>query len=263
MGDKTMDKVVTFQKEDGIGIIKINRPDALNSLNEQVLIELEEALAMVQGDDEILTFIITGEGKAFVAGADIEYMSKMQQEEGTKWGSFGADIFRKLESMDKPSIAAVNGFALGGGCELAMACDMRIASERAKFGQPEVGLGIAPGFSGTLRLPRIVGKAKAIELILTCDIINAQEAKEIGLVNKVVPAEELMNEAKALARKINKNAPLAVRNSNAAIKRGLEADMDAGIRIENELFGQCFATNDQKEGMAAFLEKRKPVYKGK
>jgi enoyl-CoA hydratase len=140
---------------------------------------------------------------------------------------------------------------------------MRIASERAKFGQPEVGLGIAPGFSGTLRLPRIVGKAKAIELILTGDIINAQEAMGIGLVNKVVPAEELMSEAKALARKINKNAPLAVRNSNAAIKRGLEADMDAGIRIENELFGECFATKDQKEGMAAFLEKRKPVYKGK
>jgi enoyl-CoA hydratase len=198
-----------------------------------------------------------------VAGADIEHMSKMNQEEGTKWGVFGAEIFRRLENMDKPSIAAVNGFALGGGCELAMACDMRIASERAKFGQPEVGLGIVPGFSGTQRLPRLVGKGKAIELILTGEIINAQEAKEIGLVNKVVAAEELLNEAKALAAKINKNAPLAVRYSNAAIKRGLETDMDAGIRIENELFGQCFATEDQKEGMAAFLGKRKPVYVGK
>ena len=258
-----MEKVVILEKEAGIGIIKLNRPEALNSLNEQVLTELEEIFNLIEKDDGILTFIITGEGKAFAAGADIEFMSQMNYEEGKKYGEFGARVFRKLESMEKPSIAAVNGFALGGGCELAMACDMRIASEKAKFGQPEVGLGIAPGFSGTQRLPRIVGKSKAIELILTGDIINAQEAKEIGLVNKVVPADELMNEAMKLAQKINKNAPLAVRSSNAAIKKGLEVDIHEGIKIENELFGMCFNTKDQKEGMAAFLGKRKPDYKGK
>ncbi len=256
-----MFQTVIFDKAGSVATIRINRPEALNSLNGQVLADIDAAVDMAADDPEVQVIIITGEGRAFVAGADIEYMSKMSFEEGRKWGAFGAGIFRKIENLEKPTIAAVNGFALGGGCELAMACDMRIASSKAKFGQPEVGLGITPGFSGTQRLPRLVGKAKAIELTLTADIIDAGTALSIGLINKVVEPEELLKEAEALAARIAKNAPLAVRYSNLAIKRGLETDIDTGIRIETELFGMCFASLDQKEGMSAFLEKRKPVFK--
>jgi len=256
-----MFQTVIYDIMEGVAVIRINRPEALNSLNGQVLSDIEAAVDKAAADNDVQVIVITGEGRAFVAGADIEHMSKMTFEEGRKWGAFGAAVFRKIENLEKPTIAAVNGFALGGGCELAMACDMRIASSRAKFGQPEVGLGITPGFSGTQRLPRLIGKAKAIELTLTGDIIDAQTAWSIGLVNKVAEPDELMNEAMALAAKISKNAPLAVRYSNLAIKRGLETDIDTGIRIETELFGMCFASQDQKEGMAAFLEKRKPVFK--
>ena len=263
-----MDEMITYEtikmsKKNGIATIWINRPEALNSLNFQVLADLDKALELIEKDDEIQVLVITGEGRAFVAGADIEEMSRKTQEEANAFGAYGARVFRRIEKMDKPSIAAVNGFALGGGCELAMACDMRIASERAKFGQPEVGLGITPGFSGTQRLPRLIGKAKAIELILTADIIDARTALGLGLVNKVAAPEELMDEVMALAAKIMKNAPMAVRYSNLAIKRGLDGDMDSAIDIETEFFGMCFATIDQKEGMSAFLEKRKPDYKGK
>jgi enoyl-CoA hydratase len=258
-----MYKTVILNKSEGIAIIRINRPEALNSLNDQVLADIESAVDEASADNDIQVIIFTGEGRAFVAGADIEHMSTMNFEEGRKWGAYGAAIFRKIENLEKPTIAAVNGFALGGGCELAMSCDMRIASNKAKFGQPEVGLGITPGFSGTQRLPRLVGKAKAIELTLTADIINADTALSIGLVNAVTEPENLMNDALALAGRIAKNAPLAVRYSNLAIKRGLDVDLDTGIKIETELFGMCFASQDQKEGMAAFLGKRKPEFKTK
>ncbi|WP_130861723.1 enoyl-CoA hydratase-related protein [Bacilliculturomica massiliensis] len=255
--------VVVLEKQDKVAIIKINRPEAMNSLNDEVLKGIDAAVDQAAADPEVHVLIFTGEGKAFVAGADIAQMSTMNEKEGYEFGVLGSSVFRKIEKLDKPSIAAVNGFALGGGCELAMSCDMRIASEKAKFGQPEVGLGITPGYCGTQRLARIAGKAKACELILTGKHIKADEALAIGLVNKVVAPEALMDEALALAADIAKNAPLAVRYSNKAIKEGLEATMEEGIKIENDLFAKCFATEDQKEGMAAFLEKRKAEFKGK
>ena len=258
-----MNNLVIIEKTDKIALLRINRPEAMNSLDAVMLHEIDTAVDQVAFDPEVEVILFTGEGKAFVAGADIAAMSTMDEEDGMALGILGQQVFRKIETLDKPTIAVVNGFALGGGCDLAMACDMRIASTRAKFGQPEVGLGITPGFSGTQRLPRLVGKAKACELILTGDIIQAEEAVRIGLVNRVVSPEELMDEAMALAGRILKNAPLAVQFSNRAIKSGLETDLDTGIGLEAELFAQCFTTEDQKEGMKAFLEKRKPVFQGR
>ncbi|MCG8482002.1 MAG: short-chain-enoyl-CoA hydratase [Clostridia bacterium] len=258
-----MYKHIILEQEEKIGIIKINRPEALNALNMDVLSDLDKAIDEVASDDSIEVVVITGEGKAFVAGADIAQMKDLDFESGRKFGNMGQGIFRKIEKLEKPTIAAVNGFALGGGCELAMCCDLRIASSRAKFGQPEVGLGIIPGFSGTQRLPRLVGLAKSKELILTGDIINAQEAEHICLVNKTVEREDLMDEAKKMANKIIKNSPLAVKYANKAIKTGIETDIETGIGIEADLFGMCFATKDQKEGMTAFTEKRKPKFQGK
>ena len=258
-----MNNLVIIEKTDKIALLRINRPEAMNSLDAVMLHEINTAVDQAAADPEVEVILFIGEGKAFVAGADIAAMSTMDEEDGMALGILGQQVFRKIETLNKPTIAVVNGFALGGGCELAMACDMRIASTRAKFGQPEVGLGITPGFSGTQRLPRLVGKAKACELILTGDIIQAEEAARIGLVNKVVPPEELMEEAMALAGRILKNAPLAVQFSNRAIKSGLETDLDTGIGLEAELFAQCFSTEDQKEGMKAFLEKRKPVFQGR
>lgn len=258
-----MNNLVIIEKTDKIALLRINRPEAMNSLDAVMLHEINTAVDQAAADPEVEVILFIGEGKAFVAGADIAAMSTMDEEDGMALGILGQQVFRKIETLNKPTIAVVNGFALGGGCELAMACDMRIASTRAKFGQPEVGLGITPGFSGTQRLPRLVGKAKACELILTGDIIQAEEAARIGLVNKVVPPEELMEEAMALAGRILKNAPLAVQFSNRAIKSGLETDLDTGIGLEAELFAQCFSTEDQKEGMKAFLEKRKPFFQGR
>ncbi|QEK11062.1 short-chain-enoyl-CoA hydratase [Crassaminicella thermophila] len=253
---------IKIDKSERVAILKLNRPKALNALNTQVLKELDLAIDQLDKDESVDVIIITGEGKAFVAGADITEMKDLNAEEGRRFGNFGQKVFRKIEKMEKPVIAAVNGFALGGGCELAMCCDMRIASEKAKFGQPEVGLGIVPGFSGTQRLPRLVGIGKAKELIFTGDIIKAEEAEKIGLVNKVVAHEELMNEAMDLAKRIVKNAQKAVRYANIAINRGIETDIETGIEIEADLFGLCFATKDQKEGMTAFVEKRKAEFKG-
>lgn len=255
--------VVLLEKKGGTAILKINRPEALNSINSEVLQGISDAVDDVAADPEIRVMIVTGEGKAFVAGADIAAMSVMNQEEGLAFGRLGAKVFRKIETMDKPSIAAVNGFALGGGCELAMACDIRIASEKAKFGQPEVSLGITAGYSGTQRLPRIVGKSVAMELLLTGGQIKAAEALRIGLVSKVTEPEALMDEAMDMAARIMKNAPLAVKYTVMAIKEGLEAPMDEAIEIESKLFAKCFATEDQKEGMKAFLEKRSAEFKGK
>ena len=254
-------KNLLVKKEDNVAILSFNRPKALNALSSEVLQELDKTIDEVAKDEDIYVLVITGEGKAFVAGADISEMRNMTAEEGRSFGELGSKIFRKIELMEKPVIAAVNGFALGGGCELAMSCDIRIAGERAKFGQPEVGLGITPGFAGTQRLPRLVGIAKAKELIFTGNPIKAEEAEKIGLVNKVVPQEELMNEALGMAKKISHNGQLAVKYSKAAINRGINCDLDTGSAIEVDLFGLCFATEDQKEGMSAFLDKRKPEFK--
>lgn len=256
--------MVRLEKLENIAIIRIDRPEAMNSLNEQVLTELDAQIEETESDPQIKAIIITGEGRVFVAGADIAAMQGLDEKAGYAFGRLGQKVFRRIETMDKVVIAAVNGFALGGGCELAMACDIRIAGEKAKFGQPEVSLGITPGYSGTQRLPRLVGKAKAMELILTGSIITAEAAAAMGLVNKVVPQDSLMEEALAMARKIAGNAPVAVAYSKKAIREGLEmSDMDRAIQVEAELFGKCFATEDQKEGMRAFLEKRKPEFTGK
>ncbi|WP_069650645.1 short-chain-enoyl-CoA hydratase [Caloranaerobacter ferrireducens] len=250
-----------LKKEGNICILTINRPKALNALNSKVLEELSDAVDQIEKDKDICVVIITGEGKAFVAGADIVEMKDMTSEVARKFAEQGIEVFRKIELMEKVVIAAVNGFALGGGCELAMCCDIRIASEKAKFGQPEVGLGITPGFAGTQRLSRLVGIAKAKELIFTGDMIDANEAEKIGLVNKVTKHEELMNTAVEIAKKIASKGQIAVRYSKIAINRGFETDIETGMEIERNLFSLCFATDDQKEGMTAFIEKRKPKFK--
>ena len=248
---------ITYKVEGQIGIITINRPKALNALNSAVLDELDKTLDAVD-QEAIRCLILTGAGeKSFVAGADIGEMSTLTKAEGEAFGKKGNDVFRKLETFPIPVIAAVNGFALGGGCEISMSCDIRICSENAVFGQPEVGLGITPGFGGTQRLARIVGTGKAKEMIYGARNIKAEEAYRIGLVNNVYPAEELMPAAKKLASTIARNAPIAVRNCKRAINEGIQVDMDQAIVIEEKLFGSCFETCDQKEGMNAFLEKRK------
>jgi len=250
-----------FEKKGSIGILSINRPKALNALNSSLLGDLDNAIDEIREDSDIHIVILTGVGKSFVAGADIGEMKDMDIHEARIFAEKGTKIFRKVETMDKPVIGAINGFALGGGCELAMCCDIRIASDKAKFGQPEVGLGIIPGFAGTQRLSRIVGVGKAKELIYTSDIINGEEAYRIGLANKIVPHDKLMDETIDMAKKIGSQGQLAVRFAKAAINRGIEADIETGTAIESDLFGLCFATEDQKEGMAAFLEKRSPDYK--
>ena len=248
---------ITYEAEGQIGIITINRPKALNALNSTVLEELDKTLDAVDLQT-VRCLILTGAGeKSFVAGADIGEMSTLTKAEGEAFGKKGNDVFRKLETFPIPVIAAVNGFALGGGCEISMSCDIRICSENAVFGQPEVGLGITPGFGGTQRLARIVGTGKAKEMIYGARNIKAEEAYRIGLVNNVYPLEELMPAAKKLAAAIARNAPIAVRNCKRAINEGLQVDMDQAVVIEEKLFGNCFETYDQKEGMAAFLEKRK------
>lgn len=247
---------VEVTKKDHIAVVTMNRPEALNALNKAVFTDLEVALDDVERDDEVYVVIITGAGRAFIAGADIGEMAPMNVAEGLAFSELGNRILMRVDMMEKPTIAAVNGFALGGGCEMALACDIRIASEKAKFGQPEVGLGITPGFSGTQRLPRRVGVAKAKELIFSGKMIKADEAEKIGLVNAVFAPEALMDGALEMAKSFTKNAPIAVKYAKACIDRGMQMDMDDGIAVENELFAMCFATADQKEGMGAFLEKR-------
>ena len=248
---------VIYEVKDMVGVITINREKALNALNSQVLEELEETFKNINLDDT-RAVILTGAGeKSFVAGADIGEMSSLSKAEGEAFGKKGNDIFRMIETFPIPVIAAVNGFALGGGCEISMSCDIRICSDNAIFGQPEVGLGITPGFGGTQRLARIVGVGMAKQLIYTARNIKAEQAKEIGLVNAVYPQEELMEQAKKLAANIAANAPIAVRNCKKAINDGLDANMDDAIVIEEKLFGDCFETEDQKAAMANFLEKDK------
>ena len=239
-------KNVLLEKEGHLAIVTINRPKALNALNSETLKDLDTVIENLENDKDIYAVILTGAGeKSFVAGADIAEMKDLNEEEGQAFGALGNKVFRRLENLNKPVIAAIQGFALGGGCEISMACDIRIASEKALFGQPEVGLGITPGFGGTQRL------------IYTAQNIKADEAYRIGLVNKVVPLESLMDEAKAMANKIMANAPIAVRLCKDAINRGMQVDIDKAVAIEAEDFGKCFASADQKEGMSAFLERRK------
>ncbi len=248
---------VLYEQKGAVGIITISREKALNALNSAVLEELDKTLDAVNLD-ETRCLILTGAGeKSFVAGADIGEMSSLTKAEGEAFGKKGNDVFRKIETFPIPVIAAVNGFALGGGCEISMSCDIRICSENAVFGQPEVGLGITPGFGGTQRLARLVGAGMAKQMIYTARNIKADEAYRIGLVNAVYPLNELMPAAEKMAAGIAKNAPIAVRNCKKAINEGLDADMDKAIVIEEKLFGDCFESYDQKEGMAAFLEKRK------
>lgn len=256
-------EAILYEERGTIGFLTINKPEVLNALDAQVLEEIDSVLDQIEKEHRIQVLILTGAGRAFAAGADIGAQSVLDMEGGRAWGKRGSAIFRRLELLSVPTIAAVNGFALGGGCELAMACDMILASSKAKFGQPEVGLGITPGFSGTQRLPRLVGKAKAMELILTGKMIKAEEALRIGLVNEVTEPEVLLERAEELARAIERNGPLAVKYAKAAVIRGIQMDLDSAIAMENELFAMCFATGDQKEGMQAFLEKREPDFQGK
>ena len=249
--------LVELEVKGQVAILTIHRPEALNALNNQVILQLDKALDALDLET-VRCLIVTGAGsKAFVAGADIAQMSGLTKQEGKAFGKLGNDVFRKLETLPIPTIAAVNGFALGGGCELSMSCDIRLASENAVFGQPEVGLGITPGVGGTQRMARLVGMGKAKELIFTARNIKAPEALSIGLVQAVYPAEALMAEAEKMAARIAGNAPIAVRACKKAINDGLQVDIDQGAEIEEGLFGSCFETEDQKNAMAAFLEKRK------
>lgn len=249
---------------EGIATVTINRPKALNAMNAAVLAELEGAFTALNSNPEVGCIILTGSGeKAFVAGADIAAMQPLDAVTARDFALLGHRVMQLIEKGPKPVIAAVNGFALGGGCELAMGCDLRLASDNAKFGQPEVNLGVIPGFGGTQRLPRLVGKGRALELVLTGDMIDAQEAYRIGLVNKVYPLAELLAETKKVAKKILGKGPLAVRLGKEAVCNGVEMDLDRACAYEADLFGFCFATADQKEGMQAFLEKRPAKFSGR
>lgn len=255
---------IKIEVENGIAVLTINRPKALNALNTEVLSELGLALDAIESNEEILSLVLTGEGdRAFVAGADISEMQSKNAREGQVFSKLGNDVFLKLENLRIPTIAAVNGFALGGGCELALSTDIRIASENALFGQPEVGLGITPGFGGTQRLARTVGMGRAKEMIYAATNVKAEKALEIGLVNSVVAAGEVVQAAKDLAAKINRNAPYAVQASKRAMNDGINLDIDRALALEAEVFGICFSTEDQKEGMSAFLEKRKATFTNK
>ena len=247
---------VKLERQGHVGVMTISRPEALNALNSQVLTDLDAAIDQAEKDGEIYVVILTGDGRSFVAGADIGEMKEFSAVDGKRFGVRGGNVFLRLENLSKPVIAAINGFALGGGCELAMACDIRLASEKAKFGQPEVGLGITPGFGGTQRLPRIVGVSKAMELILTGKTIGAQEAKAIGLVSEVYPPEELMGKAMEMAEMICANAQIAVCQSKRCIRMGMQTDIATGAAFEAEAFGVTCGTEDKNEGMGAFLEKR-------
>jgi enoyl-CoA hydratase len=251
-------KNIIVETKDKVGIIKMNRPDALNALNTETLQELSKAISDLNESDQVRVLVITGEGKAFVAGADIAEMKDMSRDEAQAFSQKGQKVFDLIAKTEKPVIAAVNGFALGGGCELALACDIRVASDKAKFGQPEVNLGVIPGFAGTQRLSRLVGVAKAKELIFTGDMIDAQTAHSIGLVNQVVPADQLMTVCMDLANKIASKGPVAVKFSKKVIDQGIQGNLDDGSALESNWFAECFASGEAKEGMTAFLEKRKP-----
>ncbi len=251
-----MYEMLKKEVREGLAIVTIDRPEALNALNNALLTELKEMFTELRDDETVHAVILTGAGKAFVAGADIAAMNAMTPIEGRQMMVLGHSVMDLIEEMEKPVIAAVNGFALGGGCELSMACDIRIASEKAKFGQPETGLGIIPGFGGTQRLPRLVGRSMAKYLLFTSDVIGAQRAEQIGLVEMVVPAESLMEEAEKVARKIMANGPIAVGLVKKAVNKGYDLPIKEATQLEIELETVAFATEDKTEGMTAFQEKR-------
>jgi len=256
-------KNLMVRKSDGVGWITVNRPDKLNALNVETVEELSVAFKEFNDDAEVKAVILTGAGdKAFVAGADISEFIHLDAEKGRRYALKGQELTRFIENFRKPVIAAINGYALGGGTEFALACHIRLASENAKMGQPEVKLGLIPGYGGTQRLSRLVGKGKAMELILSGKVIDAKEAREIGLVNKVVPALSLLSEAEAMARDIVKNAPLALEYAIQAINKGMDKTLDAGLELEADIFGRACSTEDSREGAKAFLEKRKPNFRG-
>jgi len=248
--------------QDRIATLTVNRPDKLNALNSALIGELGSAIDDLQRREDVAGIILTGAGRAFVAGADISELAAVSALEGKRLARRGQEIFRRFEISPKPTIAAVNGFALGGGCELAMSCQMRIASDGAKFGQPEVKLGLIPGYGGTQRLPRLVGRGRALQLLLTGEMIDAQEAYRIGLVNRVVTADQLMPSATALIQQMLTNAPLAVAACIDMVDRGLEMPLDDSLSLEATQFGVLIATTDTAEGTRAFLEKRAPRFRG-
>lgn len=255
---------ILFEKKNALVYVTINRPKVLNALNMETMEELRSAFHDIKNDDAVRVVILTGAGeKAFIAGADIGELSKHDAVSAKEYTHRGQSVLNLIENVGKPVIACINGFALGGGCEVAMACTMRLASENARLGQPEVKLGIIPGYGGTQRLPRLVGKGIAMQLLLSGEMINAQEAHRIGLVNEVVPAGELLARAEAIAQKIIANGPLAVQYTMEAVNKGFEATQAEGLYIEAVLFGMACATEDQKEGTKAFLEKRPAQFKGK
>jgi enoyl-CoA hydratase len=255
---------VLYEKRGPIAYVTLNRPKVLNALNQKTWENLRTAFEDARDDAAVRGAILTGAGdKAFIAGADISELAHVTAVEAEKSSSYGQAVLNLIENLGKPVIAAVNGFALGGGCETAMACTIRVASENAKFGQPEVTLGLIPGGGGTQRLPRLVGKGRALQLILSGEMINAQEAYRIGLVNEVVPAAELMTRAEAILKRIFSNAPVAVKYSLDAVNKGLETSQAVGLSLEASLFGLCAGTEDKNEGTSAFLEKRKPQFQGR
>lgn len=256
-------KFLTLDVDNRVATLTVNRPDKLNALNDATIAELGRAIDEIRVNDAIGGAILTGSGRAFVAGADISELSNQTPVLAKARARAGQDVFRRIETCPKPVIAAVNGFALGGGCELAMACHIRLASEAAKFGQPESKLGILPGYGGSQRLPRLIGKGRAMQLLMTGETIDAVEAYRIGLVNKLTPAAELMSAAREMMKTILANGPLAIALCIEAIDRGLEMSLEEGLILEANHFGLLATTEDMREGMRAFLEKRAPVFKGK
>jgi len=256
---------IAFETEvEGIGVITVNRPKVLNALNEHTLLELRKAFHKAKYDPQIRVVILTGAGeKAFVAGADINEIQELGFASGRAFSERGQALLNFIEGLGKPVICAINGFALGGGCEIAMACHIRVAADTAKLGQPEVSLGVIPGFGGTQRLARHAGRARACELVLTGEMISAEEAFRVGLVNRVVPQAQLMDEVRKIAKSILSKSPLAVHLALQSIQRGIEVSLAEGLKIESELFGHACASEDKQEGTTAFLQKRKPVFKGK
>jgi enoyl-CoA hydratase len=255
---------VLYEVKNAIAYITLNRPKVLNALNRQTMVDLRVAFQQAKDDPAVLGIILTGTGeKAFIAGADIAELANIKEGEAASFSEAGQAVMTFIENLGKPVIAAVNGFALGGGCETAMACTFRIAAEHARFGQPEVKLGILPGYGGTQRLPRLIGKGRALQLILSGEVISAQEAFRIGLVNEVVPAAELIARAEEILKQIGGNAPLAIRYSIDAVNEGLETDVGSGLKREAELFALAANTQDRREGTAAFIAKRSPHFEGR
>ena len=254
---------VLYEKSDGVAVLTVNRPRSLNALSHATLVEIDAAIQEAAADDAVRGVVVTGAGeKAFVAGADISEMGKLSPLQAEAYSRQGQDVMNRIENLGKPVVAAVNGFALGGGCELAMACTLRVAAESAHFGLPEAKLGIIPGFGGTQRLARLVGKGRALQLILTAATIDAREAWRIGLVNEVAGPGQLMEQAHAVLRQILANAPIAVRMAMAAVHNGAEVGLNAGLAMERANFSICVGTDDQREGTSAFLAKRSPNFQG-